>query len=181
MEKLMSPTSSEGPAPIKTAASRVSEFAASEMFRSLFTEGMDLVEETAAYLDGPGRDDAKRLGRSGALAYAAESMSLTTRLMQAASWLLTQRAVSEGEMTPLEAADEKYRLAEERRSDAIWPAGDEPCPPRLADLVERSERLYGQLARLDENLFRNTEGPEPGENPLQRQWSALADAFNPGE
>lgn len=165
-----------GPA-VRTPAARVFEFAGSELFRSLFREGMDLVEETAAYLDGPGRDDAKRLGRSGALAYAAESMTLTTRLMQAASWLLTQRAVAEGEMSPMEASDEKYRLADERRSDAIWPAGDEPCPPRLADLVTRSERLYAQLTRLDDNLFAKASAAGTGENPVQEQWSALADAF----
>ena len=34
-----------------------------------------------------------------ALSYASESMRLTTRLMQLASWLLLQRAVAEGELS----------------------------------------------------------------------------------
>ncbi|MCH8520812.1 DUF1465 family protein [Glycocaulis sp.] len=165
---------------VEAAAVRVADFAASEHFSRLFREGMDLVEETAGYLDGAGREDAKRLGRAGALAYAAESMTLTTQLMQAASWLLTQRAVSEGEMTPFEAASEKYRLGGTSRdkSEAMWPAGDDPCPPRLADLVTRSRSLHERLKRLDDNLFR--EGPggaAPGENPLAGQWSALESAF----
>jgi hypothetical protein len=37
-------------------------------------------------------------------------MALTTQLMQCASWLLTQRAVSEGDMKPGEAAEERYRM-----------------------------------------------------------------------
>ena len=68
---------------------------------------MTLVEEAAAYLDGPGRTEAKALPRMEALAYASESMRLTTRLMQLASWLLLQRAVNEGEMSQTQAATEK--------------------------------------------------------------------------
>ena len=60
----------------------------SAAFGTLFREGMDLVEETAAYLDGVGRTEAKALDRSVSLTYATESMRLTTRLMQLASWLL---------------------------------------------------------------------------------------------
>lgn len=162
----------------RDAAVRVADFAASEHFSRLFREGMDLVEETASYLDGTGRDDAKRLGRAGALAYAAESMTLTTQLMQSASWLLTQRAVSEGEMTPFEAAGEKYRLGGKSHTrEGMWPAGDDPCPPRLADLVARSQSLHERLKRLDENLFREVPGGTPGQNPLAGQWSALENAF----
>ena len=68
---------------------------------------MALVEETAAYLDGPGRQESKKLARNGALAYATESMRLTTRLMQLASWLLLHRAVKEGEMSLAQANKEK--------------------------------------------------------------------------
>src|SRR6266550_3227 len=60
--------------------------AASQAFADLFRDGMALVEQTAAYLDGPGRQEAKKLSRQAALAYATESMRLTTRLMQLASW-----------------------------------------------------------------------------------------------
>src|SRR6202165_3236076 len=70
----------------------------SAAFGTLFREGMDLVEETAAYLDGAGRIEAKALDRAVSLTYATESMRLTARLMQLASWLLLHRAVKEGEM-----------------------------------------------------------------------------------
>ncbi|HMO43574.1 MAG TPA: DUF1465 family protein, partial [Phenylobacterium sp.] len=58
----------------------IADFARSELFDRTFQEGMELVEETAAYLDGAGRQESKRLDRTAALAYAAESMRLTTRL-----------------------------------------------------------------------------------------------------
>ena len=83
--------------------------ASSQAFAELFREGMALVEETATYLDGPGRQQSKKLERSAALAYATESMRLTTRLMQLASWLLLHRAVKEGEMSLAQAGKEKSR------------------------------------------------------------------------
>src|SRR6202012_2653901 len=86
-----------------TPRTGVQDFASSELFDRTFQEGMELVEETATYLDGGGRQDSKMLSRSAALAYAGESMRLTTRLMQVASWLLVQRAVREGDMNPTEA------------------------------------------------------------------------------
>ena len=82
----------------------------SAAFGTLFREGMDLVEETAAYLDGDGRTEAKALERSVSLTYATESMRLTTRLMQLASWLLLHRAVKEGEMTLTQANREKTKV-----------------------------------------------------------------------
>ena len=71
----------------------------SELFKRTFEEGMSMVEETATYLDGKGRAESKLLPSKAALAYAGESMRLTTRLMQLASWLLLHRAVKEGEMS----------------------------------------------------------------------------------
>src|SRR5688572_31161994 len=95
------------------------KLASSAAFATLFRDGMALVEETASYLDGPGRTESKRLERSAALAYATESMRLTTRLMQLASWLLLHRAVKEGEMSLAQASKEKakVKLSSVRASD----------------------------------------------------------------
>lgn len=166
---------------IKSASNveaRVADFAGSEMFRRLFREGMDLVEETANYLDGPGRDDAKRLGRAGALSYAADSMALTTQLMQCASWLLTQRAVAEGDLSPEEAAEQRYRLTPPKLKDGDWAAGDDPCPPRLGDLAMRARTLHDRLSRLDRSLFEaESESARPAENPVAGQLDRLTQAF----
>ncbi|ABI66863.1 MAG: regulator of CtrA degradation [Maricaulis maris] len=156
-------------------AARAQDFAASEMFQKLFREGMDMVEETASYLDGPGRDDSKSLDRAGALSYATESMKLTTRLMQAASWLLAQRAVAEGEMSAEAATDGKYRLTADRPDENLWPDGETP-PAVLGDLVRRSRSLYARLKRIDDNLY--VDGVIEAEaNPVADQMAMLRGAF----
>jgi len=139
------------------AEARLKEFTASELFAKTFREGMDLVEETAAYLDGPGRHDSKKLGRNDALIYASQSMRLTTRLMQVASWLLVQRALKEGEMSGAEARAEKYRLVPETNES---PEHTKPLrqyaaslPSLLLDLLARSEKLYERIVRLDRSLY----------------------------
>jgi regulator of CtrA degradation len=161
----------------QSKAVRAADFAASDMFSRLFREGMDLVEETASYLDGPGREDAKRLGRSGALAYAAESMGLTTQLMQCASWLLTQRAVAEGDMSAHDASEQRYRLTPSRLKDADWPAGDDSCPPRLSDLSVRARALHERLSRLDRSIFEGEGFETPDANPVASQLNRLSQAF----
>ncbi len=140
------------------AEERLLEFTRSELFGKTFREGMDMVEETAAYLDGPGRQDSKKLSRNDALTYASQSMRLTTRLMQVASWLLVQRALKEGEMQSSEARQEKYRLVPEVKSDetlsfSALAKDSYALPARLLDLLARSEQLYERIARLDRSLY----------------------------
>src|SRR5438067_3523068 len=116
------------------------KLAGSQSFSTLFREGMALVEETAAYLDGPGRKESKSLERNAALAYATESMRLTTRLMQLASWLLLHRAVNEGEMSLAQASQEKSKV-----KLSAGEATDEDTasllPESLRTLIGRSLRL----------------------------------------
>ncbi len=152
----------------------VQDFARSELFERTFLEGMELVEITAAYLDGAGRQESKRLDRSAALAYAAESMRLTTRLMQVASWLLVQRAVKEGDMAPEAACEDRYRLA----ADA--PRGPaealELLPAGLVELVERSERLFERVRHLDRRMYVDA-GEVAGPNPVLCLFDRLKSAF----
>ncbi|MDB5447931.1 MAG: hypothetical protein JWQ97_3248 [Phenylobacterium sp.] len=140
----------------------IQDFARSELFERTFQEGMDLVEETAAYLDGAGRQESKMLSRNAALAYASESMRLTTRLMQVASWLLVQRAVREGDMEPGAACEDRYRLAAEEVCRNPEPPVDE-LPAGLLALLERSERLYERVRHLDRRMYVEAEaaGPHP--------------------
>ena len=153
---------------------RVADFARSELFARTFMEGMALVEQTAAYLDGEGRRESKRLGRNTALAYAGESMRLTTRLMQIASWLLVQRAVREGEMAAAEAGDPKYRVG----AQAVCQSGEAAAelPEALQELLDRSERLYERVLHLDRRMYLEP-APEPGDNPVLSQVERLRAAF----
>ena len=131
----------------------IMDFTRSELFDHTFQEGMDLVEETAGYLDGGGRQESKLLSRNAALAYAAESMRLTTRLMQVASWLLVQRAVREGDMPAESACEERYRLGAEEICRPSGMPQIEELPAGLNQLLERSERLYERVRHLDRRMY----------------------------
>lgn len=165
---------------MKTRTDVVLDFAASELFDRTFQDGMELVEDAAAYLDGPGRQDAKLLSRNAALAYAGESMRLTTRLMQVASWLLVQRAVREGDMTAVEACQDRYRIEAEEARPETAPTETDPLlaqlPTGLTDLVRRSERLFERVAHLDRRMYRESlTGDAP--HPVLSQHDRLREAF----
>jgi regulator of CtrA degradation len=151
--------------------------ASSQAFATLFREGMTLVEETASYLDGPGREQSKDLGRAAALAYATESMRLTTRLMQLASWLLLHRAVKEGEMSLAQASKEKSKV-KLSTADTSDPQNIALLPAQLRELIERSQKLQLRIRRLDVTIHNaNAASDEPKLNPVERQLGLLKAAF----
>lgn len=155
-------------------AERVLDFARSEVFERTFKEGMALVEETAAYLDGPGRAAAKRLSRAAALAYAGESMRLTTRLMQVASWLLVQRAVRDNEIPLTEAGAAKYRLIARGETDSSPLVGADELPEALKALIGKGAAIYERVRRLDESMYG---GESAGPNAVNEAQARLAAAF----
>jgi regulator of CtrA degradation len=158
----------------REAVNGAQAFTDSAMFDKTFDEGMALVEETARYLDGKGREDARALPRKAAMLYAGESMRVTTRLMQAASWLLVQRAVRDGDMARADALNDRYRLGS--REICLGASAEDitPLPDALKDLLERSDSLYRRIARLDDILFGQGEAAPSG---ARGQMDALAQAF----
>lgn len=158
---------------LNARSQKVLNFARSELFDHLFHEGMELVEETAAYLDGDGRHESRLLTRSSALAYAGESMKLTTMLMQIASWLLVQRAVREADMSASSACESRYRLAE-RRLDAEPSHPD--LPIALVEYEVRAHRLYDRVLHLDRRMYLD-QTDETVINPVQSQMARLTAAF----
>ncbi len=141
---------------------------------------MSLVEETATYLDGNGREEAKGLPRLPALAFATESMRLTTRLMQLASWLLLQRAVNEGELTQAEAASEKRKVTLSDQQVATSPDVFAQLPPRLVEIVDKSLRLQSRILHLDRAIYRAQDEaarPRRMSKPLELQRELLRAAF----
>ena len=151
-------------------------FATSERFSELFAYGMDLVEETACYLDGDGREAARSLSRRATGLYGSESMRLTTRLMQLASWLLLQRSVADGEMTRAEVMEEKEKVKlnglEPVRTDA-WT----DLPPEFVELVDKAIALQRRIQRLDAEIYDEAE-PEPAANAVNQQIDLLKTAFD---
>jgi regulator of CtrA degradation len=167
------------------AVSFSERLANSQVFASLFRDGMALVEETATYLDGPGRQDSKKLERSAALVYATESMRLTTRLMQLASWLLLHRAVKEGEMTLAQANKELcFGIQKSKIRLAACDPGDSKSiallPERLRELIARSVKLQTEVRRLDATMHAAPPDRLAMCNPVERQLGLLKAAFEQG-
>ncbi len=158
----------------------VEKLAGSEAFSVMFREGMSLVEDAAAYLDGPGRDEAKALPRGEALAYAAESMRLTTRLMQIASWLLLQRAVNQGEMTRSQAGSERHRVNLSNQEFASNPEVFQGLPKKLRDLSIHSVRMQARIIHLDMLIYAPApSAPAPqSSSPVEEQLKLLRNAFS---
>lgn len=148
-----------------------------EAFLSLFKEGMALVEATANYLDGPGRRESKCLTPYVALSYATESMRLTTRLTQLATWLLARRAVMNGEpMLQAGGANDPLMLPPMTRMSGS--RGYEQLPQRLKELIEDGYRLHEKIYRFDA-VDRGPAKPAATRrpNPVAAQVAQIAAAF----
>ena len=149
----------------------------SQAFTDLFRDGMKLVEETATYLDGDGRQASKKLDRTASLAYATESMRLTTRLMQLASWLLLHRAVKEGEMSLVQASKEKSKV-KLSSTDSFDPTSIELLPTPLRNLIDRAQKLQRKVRLLDATIHNAVDATLiPTPNPVERQLGLLKAAF----
>ena len=153
-------------------------FAGGKVFERVFTEGMALVEETASYLDGPGRSLNDKLSREARLTYTSWSMELTTRLMQAASWLVMQKAVRDGDMRREDAFAPKYRLKREGPPLDVSAQASNGLPERFLELVGNAEALFERILRLDEALY--SHAPKRPENPITSQMQALQEAADTG-
>ncbi len=156
------------------------KYVESDSFKNVFREGMALVEEAAGYLEGSGRLEAKRLSPELSFAYATESMRLTTRLMQLASWLLIRRAVNEGEMTLEQAEEEEHKVKLQAIGSLARAKGYEDLPENMRDLVERSLRFYDRILKLDRMIRQNPDeekAEDEESNPLSHHFGRLKAAF----
>lgn len=151
---------------------------ASGGFDILYREGMALIEDVAAYLDGDGRTESRGLPREASFVYATESMRLTTRLMQLASWLLLQRAVNEGELTVENARAEKEKVKFSATPSERGGPGYATLPDRLRDYIGKGDRLFDRVVQFD-RLERGgiAEQPATATGDIADQLSRLRAAF----
>ena len=120
---------------------------------------------------------------------AADSLRLPTRLLHLASWLLVQRAVNEGEMSPPQAATEQNKVRLSAQEMASGPNVFDQLPSQLRELTDRSLRLQARLLYLDRSIRAGTDAPAPlppvADSDIERiapagpraQWDQLRLAF----
>jgi regulator of CtrA degradation len=151
-------------------------FAGSKQFAQLYREGMGLVEETANYLDRAGRLESKQLTPPVSLAYTSESIKLTTRLTQLASWLLVRRAIAAGEITEAEAHLHRHKVTLTPQSSAL-PEGFGALPETFRRLISESHRLYGRILRLDRLMSEGYSAQGENRSPISPQIERIRHAF----
>lgn len=149
----------------------------SAAFDRLYAEGMDLVDEASNYLDHAGRAAARKMEAEVATLYASESMRLTTRLMQLASWLLLQRAANTGEMTPEQVSEEKGKVRLQGFAANFGEPNWSELPAAFRDLVERSLVLQRRVAYLEREVERSDDEIEASENSVANQVDELRRRF----
>ncbi|WP_114951340.1 DUF1465 family protein [Sphingosinicella terrae] len=137
----------------------------SKLVDSLYVEAMLLADEARGYFDSAARDDRLALDAADRVGFSCESLKVTTRLMHIIAWLLTQRAVAAGELTPHQAGEPDRRLG-------TGPTSDEDLLPRLpgpaAALIRSSEELYERIRRIDEGRFGEAPHASPARGLLSR-------------
>ena len=156
-------------------------FANSEKFDAVYREGMSLVERTAQYLDGPGRAEAKSLAAPVTLVYATESMRLTTRLLEIASWLMIYRAVKDGEIDAGVARQRRRKLRLKQIGRPQHVKHYELLPIGLRQLIEASFSFNDRIVQLDKamNEGRTDAAQLSAPNPVIQQLQQLEAAFGP--
>jgi regulator of CtrA degradation len=142
-----------------------------KLVASLYTEAMLLADEARSYFDMSGRCDRDSLDPIDRVGFSCESLKVTTRLMHVIAWLLTQRAVEAGELSPSQARRPARRLGEA-------PDSDEALLPRLPEaavvLIHASRDLYARVKRLDDVP---AQGAEPQASPARSLMSRLERSF----
>ena len=173
-------TRTDSPArPVKgTTVSFGEHFAASDQFDAIFKEGMGLVERTAAYLDGPGRKEARALRGPIAVLYATESMCLTTRLLELASWLMIRRALKEGEITTEEARAKRERVKLRGPARTSHVKGFADLALGLRQLIDASYALSDRIFQLDRAIAVVVDQALATDNPVGAQVTRLEEAFS---
>lgn len=113
---------------------------------SLYTEAMLLADEARAYFDEHGRDDRETLDPMLRVGFSCESLKVTTRLMHVIAWLLTQRAIETGELSPIQGKHPSRRLGHAAASDMELVGR---LPQSAQALIAASLELYERVKRID--------------------------------
>ncbi|MGC4252053.1 MAG: DUF1465 family protein [Sphingobium sp.] len=141
----------------------------------LYVEAMVMADEARSYFDSAALPDDLTGDPLQRLAFACESLKVTTRLMHVIAWLLSQRAWQRGEIGDAEMREEKYRLGVAAESDATLTAA---FPFAARSLVEASQELYERVARLQERIeaMRRRDGGGP-QSPARALMDRLSTSF----
>lgn len=123
-------------------------------FSRTYDEAFELLIEARDYIAHGQAVEQNFVDLGSRARMAVETTRLTARLTHVMAWLLARKAVHAGEISPTLGAQPPYTL--ERDENLVGEgAFTDILPPGLEDLMERSQRLYIRVSRLDELLRRD--------------------------
>ncbi len=137
---------------------------------ALYVDAMLLADEARAYFDVVGRAERESLEALNRVTFSCESLKVTTRLMHIIAWLLTQRAVEAGELSPGDALSPSRRLGEAPQTDSLTL---DAMPKQARSIIATSIELHRRVARLDASL----DEPVADESPARRMLDRLSASF----
>ncbi len=116
-----------------------------------YQEASDLLVEARDYVAGRPSEPAEQvLAPADRLRLTAELSRVTRRLTEVMAWLLVQKAVAAGEITAAAAAETEAAALPTGGLGEVDPTQDIGNLPLAArGLIDRSRRLYAEVARLD--------------------------------
>lgn len=141
-----------------------------KLVNALYVEAMVLADEARSYFDEQAAREREALPPLARVAFACESLRVTTRLMHVIAWLLTQKAVGSGEISAAEARTPERRLGEGPPADHRMAS---LFPQAARDLITASQELYDRVRRLD----RIGGGPHAEFSPARTLMSRLERSF----
>ncbi len=123
-----------------------------------YQDTYDLLVSIRDYISGPMEEEAGDLEVPDQLRLTRELSSMTRDLTDAMAWLMLQKAIDAGELTPEEAdAEPAGKLGQEPQEDEQEPQEDEEAddaeglarlPLTARSLIDRSRRVCAMVRQL---------------------------------
>ena len=119
---------------------------------NLFAEGVALTLEARNYIGYYDQDTRSKQDLPKSLHVGYQQTRISARMIQAMTWLLAMKAVTNGEITREQFNGPQYALG--GGDECVSDSGPElaELPQGLRSLLERSHKFYQRVERLDQMI-----------------------------
>lgn len=136
-----------------------------EILNDLYDEALELSSSIVGYLGANKNESLKGIGVELMSYYTLECNRMTTGVMQAMSWCLMQKGVSNGEMSVKDAREKKNSLSNNQLFGVPIGCDTDTFPVQFTEYSDRVRALYAKIVRLDRVLY---DAGVLEENPVHR-------------
>lgn len=158
---------------VSSASDHEQAHLAPRLVDALYNEALLLAAEARAYFDRAGRQERDLLDPQARVAFACESLRVTTRIMHVTAWSLTARAARSADAHPLRRRVD-CRLGNASPSE---PSTIALMPRQAQRLIIASSELYERVKRIDQRPVADGLRPSPARalmGRLERDFAATA-------